>query len=43
MPAVLVEVGFVSHPQEAKRLRRDNYKQAIATGIADGIVRSLKL
>ncbi|MEM7589539.1 MAG: N-acetylmuramoyl-L-alanine amidase, partial [Myxococcota bacterium] len=40
MPAVLVEVGFVSHPQEAKRLRRDNYKQAIATGIADGIVRS---
>lgn len=41
MPAVLVEVGFVSHPQEAKRLRQDNYKQAIATGIADGIMRSL--
>ncbi|MEM7402482.1 MAG: N-acetylmuramoyl-L-alanine amidase [Myxococcota bacterium] len=41
MPAVLVEVGFVSHPQESRRLRQAAYKQAIAMGIADGIVRSL--
>lgn len=39
MPAVLVEVGFISHPTEAKRLVNDNYRKRMATGLADGIER----
>ena len=39
MPAVLVEVGFVSHPQEAKKLVNHNYRKAMALGLADGIER----
>ncbi|MBN2781771.1 MAG: N-acetylmuramoyl-L-alanine amidase, partial [Campylobacterales bacterium] len=39
MPAVLVEVGFISHPVEAKRLVDDNYRKLMAQGMADGIER----
>ncbi len=39
MPAVLVEVGFISHPQEAKRLVTPAYRKALAFGLADGIER----
>lgn len=39
MPAVLVEVGFISHPSEAKRLVNSNYRKTIALGLANGIER----
>jgi N-acetylmuramoyl-L-alanine amidase len=39
MPSVLVEVGFLSHPQEGKRLGEDPYRKALAKGLADGIER----
>lgn len=39
MPAVLVEVGFISHPKEATRLVNDKYRKTIALGLADGIER----
>ena len=39
MPAVLVEVGFITHPTEAKRLVNDNYRKRMASGLADGIER----
>ncbi len=39
MPSVLVEVGFISHPMEAKRLVDDNYRKTMAKGLADGIER----
>ena len=39
MPAVLVEVGFISHPKEAKRLVNNNYRKRMAMGMADGIER----
>lgn len=39
MPAVLVEVGFITHPKEAKRLVDDNYRKRLALGMADGIER----
>ena len=38
MPAVLVEVGFLSNPQEAERLASSEYQQRLAVAIADGIV-----
>jgi len=39
MPAVLIEVGFISNPSEAKRLVDDKYRKTMAMGIADGIER----
>jgi len=38
MPAVLVEVGYVSNQREASRLASTNYRQAVAQAIADGVV-----
>jgi N-acetylmuramoyl-L-alanine amidase len=37
MPAVLVEVGFLSHPEEGARLRTPAHQDRIAQGIAEGI------
>lgn len=37
MPAVLVEVGFISNPDEGKRLTDEAYLKDIAEGIYDGI------
>lgn len=37
MPAVLVEIGFISHSQEEARLREAPYRQAIAEGVRNGI------
>ena len=37
MPAILIEVGFISHPIESKRLYSSSYQYQIANGIANGI------
>jgi len=42
MPAVLIEVGFVSHPYEGKLLATKEYQQVLAKGISDGIISYLK-
>ena len=42
MPAVLVEIGFVSNKYEAKRLTNKSYLTKIAQGIADGIDHFIK-
>jgi len=39
MPSVLVEVGFITHPTEARRLVDKNYLNTMALGLADGIER----
>lgn len=38
MPAILVEVGFLSHPQEGYLLRQPAYREKLAKGIAQGIL-----
>ncbi len=38
MPAILVEVGFISNLAEEKRLRTAAYRNKIAQGITEGIV-----
>lgn len=37
IPAILVEVGFVSNPTEGVNLATSTYQQKVAQGIADGI------
>jgi len=37
MPAVLVEVGYISHPEESKILISETYQEEVANGIAEGI------
>jgi N-acetylmuramoyl-L-alanine amidase len=39
MPAVLLEASFITRPDEARALATDEYRQALADGIAEGIVR----
>ncbi|MEA1982766.1 MAG: N-acetylmuramoyl-L-alanine amidase [Campylobacterota bacterium] len=39
MPAVLVEVGFITHPQEARNLVNRNYQKKMAIGLANGVER----
>lgn len=36
-PAILVEVGFISHPKEGKRLADPEYQETLAAGIAEGV------
>jgi N-acetylmuramoyl-L-alanine amidase len=38
MPAVLCEASFITRPEEAMALKTDKYRQALAEGIAEGIV-----
>ena len=37
VPAVLVECGFISHQEEAKKLQEDAYQDALVQAIFDGI------
>jgi len=37
MPAVLIEVGYLTNPQESRRLKNPKYQWQIAKGIANGI------
>ena len=37
MPAILVEGGFITNPEERKRLRQRTYLDKLARGVAEGI------
>ena len=38
IPAILVEVGFLSNPKESKLLQTSTYRQRVARGIAESIL-----
>ncbi|HFU74853.1 MAG TPA: N-acetylmuramoyl-L-alanine amidase, partial [Arcobacter sp.] len=38
MPSVLIELGYISHPVEGKRLYSKVYQKKLAIGIAQGII-----
>lgn len=42
MPAILVEVGYITNPQEGKNLMNAYYRTLLAEGISDGIEHYLK-
>lgn len=37
MPSILIELGYISHPEESRRLYEKEYQQLLANGIANGI------
>ena len=37
MPAVLVEVGYITHPSEGELINNSKYQDALAKGLADGV------
>lgn len=37
MPSILVEVGYISHPEEGRRLYEKEYQKLLANGIANGV------
>ncbi|MBI3129078.1 MAG: N-acetylmuramoyl-L-alanine amidase [Candidatus Tectomicrobia bacterium] len=39
MPSILIEVGFISNPAEARRSLQPSFRDSIAQGIAEGVVR----
>ncbi len=41
-PAVLVECGFLSHPEEELLLQNEDYQRSIASAIAQGILSFLE-
>jgi len=38
MPAVLIEAGFMSHPEEGKRIFDTGYRRQVARAIVDGLL-----
>ncbi|MEA3498389.1 MAG: N-acetylmuramoyl-L-alanine amidase [Campylobacterota bacterium] len=36
MPSILIEVGYISHPKESRRINTKKYQKLIAKGIAKG-------
>lgn len=37
MPSALVEIGFISNPQEGRKLKREKYQERIARALAEGV------
>ncbi|NCB10478.1 MAG: N-acetylmuramoyl-L-alanine amidase [Erysipelotrichia bacterium] len=37
MPSILIELGYISHPEESRRLYEKSYQELLANGIANGI------
>ena len=42
MPSILVETSFISNPQEERRLRSSAYQDALARGIARGVIQYIQ-
>jgi N-acetylmuramoyl-L-alanine amidase len=42
MPAILIEVGYLSNPKERRRLLKSNYQEIMANGIVSGIEKYIK-
>ncbi|MBC2581284.1 N-acetylmuramoyl-L-alanine amidase [Clostridium sp. DJ247] len=40
-PSILIELGFLSNPEDVEKLKSDDYQQKFAQAIADGILQRL--
>ncbi|EJF7502390.1 N-acetylmuramoyl-L-alanine amidase [Campylobacter upsaliensis] len=37
MPAILLEIGYITHPSEGERIANKNFQDLLSKGIADGV------
>ena len=37
MPAILMEIGYITHPSEGKRIANKSFQDTLVKGIADGV------
>ncbi|EAH6516510.1 N-acetylmuramoyl-L-alanine amidase [Campylobacter coli] len=37
MPAILIEIGYITHPSEGKRIENKSFQDTLVKGIADGV------
>ena len=37
IPVTIIEMGFMSNPEEDQKMAQDDYQELIAAGIANGI------
>lgn len=37
MPAILIEIGYITHPSEGKRIANKSFQDTLAKGIVDGV------
>ncbi len=37
MPAILIEIGYITHPNEGKRMANKGFQDIFARGVADGV------
>ena len=42
MPAILMEVGFITHPEEGKRLKSTAYQEEVMRGAAEGVLQFIR-
>src|SRR5690606_12906434 len=42
MPAILLETGFITHPEEGKRLKSAAYQEEAMRGVADGVLQFIR-
>jgi len=42
MPAILLEAGFISHPEEGKRLQSRAYQEEAMRGVAEGVMQFIR-
>ncbi|SFQ34429.1 N-acetylmuramoyl-L-alanine amidase family protein [Salibacterium halotolerans] len=43
MPAVLLEIGYLTNPQDEQEMRSDDFQHAVATSIRKGIYQYIKM
>jgi len=41
VPAVLLELGYITNPQDEERMNQEDFQQHIAQAVADGVIQSL--
>ena len=42
MPGILIELGFLSNPNDAARLTEESYQQQLAERLSDGLISYLR-
>jgi len=42
MPASLIEIGFISNPEECEKMMTESYRQTLAEAVCDAVLRAFE-